>query len=255
MVRKLREWPEKDELVIVTITALNPNSAFAKLDEYEGRQGMIHVSEVATTWVKDIRKFLRIGQRVVALVRQVDERANVVHLSIKRVSAGSRKEKMTEFENEKKAEKLLEFAAKALGKSLRDAYADVVPKLQEKFGTMYAGFEAAYADPSSLAAAGIPQNWAAQIVELARKTIKPKEVSIKAMLELKCLTSNGIEVIKKALAIKEAGVEIRYISAPRYSIVVRGASYPECEKKLEAASASILSAIKAGGGEGQLIRR
>ena len=53
--------PRRWEIVICQITKINPNSAFAKLVEYD-KTGMIHVSEVASGWVRDIREFLRENQ-------------------------------------------------------------------------------------------------------------------------------------------------------------------------------------------------
>lgn len=254
MVKKLREWPDEGEYVIATITALNPNSAFANLDEY-GKNCMIHISEVASTWIKDIRKYLKVGQKVVAVVRFVDKPRNVVNLSIKRVSINAKKQKLAESENEKKAENLLGIIAKSIGKNPEDVYKEVGFKLQEKFGLMYAGFEAAFSEGAqALIKAGIDEKWAKEIEDLAKKTIKPKEVFIKALLEIKCFSSDGIETIKKALDVKDKVIEIKYISAPRYSIIIKGSDYPSCEKLIESTSKKITEAVKQAGGEAQLIR-
>lgn len=254
MVRKLQELPDKDDYVIATITALNPNSAFARLDEYGEKNGLIPVSEVSTTWVKDIRKHLRVGQRVVGLVRFVDRQNKVIHLSVKRVSQAARKAKLEEFENERRAENLIALAAKGLGKKPEDAVKEIGDKLQEKFGLMFAAFEAAAKDgAAALKQAGINDKWAPAIEELAKKTIKPKEVRIRALLEIKSTKPDGIEAIKAALA-SVKGAEVRYLSSPKYSIEVKAPDYPTCEKLLADASKQITAQIQVAGGEAQLIR-
>src|SRR2546422_7548839 len=42
------EWPEEGELVVCTIQQVENFGAFGTLDEYEGKQGFIHVAEVSS---------------------------------------------------------------------------------------------------------------------------------------------------------------------------------------------------------------
>ena len=46
------EYPEEGELVVGTVTSIRNFGAFVTLDEYNGREAFIHLSEVATGWVK-----------------------------------------------------------------------------------------------------------------------------------------------------------------------------------------------------------
>ena len=48
MVLRRSEWPAEEELVICTVTKVFAQGAFAKLDEYTGKEGMIHVSGAIT---------------------------------------------------------------------------------------------------------------------------------------------------------------------------------------------------------------
>ena len=43
-----REYPEVGDLVIGTIESVKDYGAFVDLDEYPGKKGFIHVSEVAS---------------------------------------------------------------------------------------------------------------------------------------------------------------------------------------------------------------
>ena len=89
MVRK-RGLPTNGEIVICRITRINPNSAFATLEEYE-KEGMIHISEISRGWVRDIRKHLKVGQTIIGKVINVDRRG--IGLSIKRIDLKQKNEK------------------------------------------------------------------------------------------------------------------------------------------------------------------
>ena len=122
--------PSYGELVICKITKIHPNSAFAELIEYE-KNGMIHVSEVALKWVRDIREFLKENQYIVCRVMKVE--GDNIFLSVKRVRREDSERKLNEFKRENKTEKMLELAGKNMGKNLEQVYDEVGHRLQEEF--------------------------------------------------------------------------------------------------------------------------
>ena len=65
------EWPEIGDFVIATIQKITDYGAYVMLDEYE-KQGLLHVSEVSSGWVRNIRDFVREGQKTVLKVLRVD---------------------------------------------------------------------------------------------------------------------------------------------------------------------------------------
>ena len=56
-------YPEEGELVVVTVHSVKQNGADVSLDEYEGVDGFIFIGEIASGWIKNIRRFVREGQR------------------------------------------------------------------------------------------------------------------------------------------------------------------------------------------------
>jgi len=44
-------WPEEDELVVCSVKKVTDFGAFVELDEYGQKEGLIHISEVASGWV------------------------------------------------------------------------------------------------------------------------------------------------------------------------------------------------------------
>ena len=56
LIIKRSGYPSKGEIVIGTVTRVLDFGAFVSLDEYEGKEGLVHISEVAPGWIKDIRE-------------------------------------------------------------------------------------------------------------------------------------------------------------------------------------------------------
>jgi translation initiation factor 2 subunit 1 len=250
MPRKPTEWPEEGELIIGVVTKVNPFSAFIALEEY-GKEGMVHISEVARKWVRDIRKFVKPGQKVVALVLSVNPETAHISLSLKRVGAHAAEEAMKAFKRESKAEKMLAAAAKEMGVSLDTAYRQVGFKLREQFGEIFSGFQKALTNEQILLRKGIPSDWAKVIRLVAERSLQVKEIELKGLLSLTCPAENGIEIIKKVLSdVAARGFAIKYISAPRYSLTLRTKDAKAGEKRLRQAAEDIIKNIKAAGGEG-----
>ena len=82
---KRPEWPEVGDLVIVTVNRITDYGAYVTLDEY-GKEGLLHVSEVASSWVRNIRDFVREGQKTVLKVLRVDTEKGHVDISLRRVT-------------------------------------------------------------------------------------------------------------------------------------------------------------------------
>ncbi len=249
MFMRKQGMPEVGELVVCKIIKIFPNSAYAELIEY-GKTGMIHVSEVALKWVRDIREFLKLNQHVVCKVMKVD--GDNIFLSIKRVRKPEAEAKLNEFKKEKKAEKLLELAAKSINKDLDTAYEEVGFKLQDEFGSLHKAFEIAVKNPDLLKSKGVPGTWCKPIVEIAKKSFVEKMYELKAELNLKCYAPNGMEVIKNALlnAVKHRkNMEVKYISAPQYILISKGKNFRQIETELENAAEEIVKSVAKSNGE------
>ncbi len=253
MVRKSTEFPSQGEKVIGTVKRLNPYSAFVALDEYTGKEGMIHISEAARKWVRDIREVVKEGQKVVALVMRVEPERGHIALSLKRLGKRDYDEKMKEFKREQKAEKMLELVGKELGLSLDKAYDEIGFPLMETFGEMFKGFQTALTSPDILGKKGIPEKYAKVIKSVAEKVMELKEMEIKGMLRLVSYAPDGIYQIKSILANASKNMEVKYISAPNYMISIKSKDIKSAERKLEAMANDIIKQVEKNG-EGKFER-
>jgi len=239
--------PYRGELVICKITKIHPNSAFAELIEYDVT-GMIHVSEVALKWVRDIREFLKENQYVVCRVMRIE--GDSISLSVKRVRREDSDRKLSEFKRETKAEKMLELVGKKMKKSLDETYEEVGYKLQDEFGSLVKAFEFAVKDPALLKSKGIPNKWVDVIVEIAKKSYSEKTYEVKAKLNIVCYQSDGVDVIKRVLSgVEGEDIEIKYISAPEYMLVGKGKNYKKIEARIRDAAEEITKEIKKQNGQ------
>jgi len=247
------KWPQRGELVIGTVVRVNPYSAFISLEEYPSKEGMIHISEVAGKWVRDIRDFVKTGKKIVALVMVVDREKNHITLSLKRVRRYDAEEKMKEFKRDIKARKMLDVVSKKLNLNQNESQ-DMESRLKEIFGELFKAFQMSMTSEGYdlLRRKGIPEEWTKIIKTVAEEQMEVKEMEIKGVIELKCLKPNGIELIKKVLkeAKEKHEIDIKYISAPKYSFVIRTKEAKLGERKLKEASEEVIKNIKALGGEG-----
>jgi len=256
MVKK-KGLPEVGDDLLVTVKDITPNSAICNLDEYHNLEGMIHVSEVAGKWVRDIRKFVKVGKQYVARVIDVDKNKGYVFLSLKRLSKIDKEKKMQAFKKDQKAEKMLEMVAKKKNVSLEKAYEQLGYKLQEVYGDLYTSFEQALKSPENLIKNGVPKEWVELMTQVAQESMKRKEVKIKAEIRLKFYGSDGIKRIKEVLGeIKNKyKLDVKYISAPRYSVEIKTDNPKLAQKELTKKLEDVFSKVKDGEAEFEILGR
>jgi len=245
---KKRGFPEVGEIVIVTVNRITPYSAMCKLEEYPGKEGMIHISEVSGKWVRDIRKYIKMNKTYVVKVLRVDEGKGHIALSLKRVPKIDRTRKMLAYKREQKAEKILEKIAKKQKMTLDKVYEKIGFQLQEEFDEMFKAFELASKSSEPLIKRGVELKWAKIIHAIAKESIQKKKIKIKAELEIKSYSGDGIDHIKKFLndLTNKYGVNIKYISAPKYNVEIVSDNPKIAEKKLKENLTAAISEFKDG---------
>ncbi|GAF14502.1 general stress protein 13 [Bacillus sp. JCM 19046] len=72
---------EEGSIIEGKVTGIKPFGAFVAIDEK--KQGLVHISEVAHGYVKDIADVLTVGDEVKVKVMSVDESSGKISLSIR----------------------------------------------------------------------------------------------------------------------------------------------------------------------------
>lgn len=249
-----RDLPEIGDLVVVTIKEVKGFGANVKLEEYPGKEGFIHIAEVATGWVKHIRDYLREGQKTVCKVLNVDTGRGYVDLSLKRVNEHQKREKVSSWKNEQKAEKLLEIVASQLNIPVEQAEKDFADDLRKQYGTLYDAFEDASASEDWL-----PESkgtWKSTFQKIARENVVMPYIKIGGYIEAYSLAPNGVELLKEVLSSSvDEQVEIQYAGAPRYRLTVTDKDYKSAEDVLKKAVQNIMDSSKKKGIVAEFIRK
>jgi translation initiation factor 2 subunit 1 len=256
MAVKKPEWPEVGDLVIATVETVTDYGAYVKLDEFNKR-GLLHISEISSSWIRNIRDFVREGQKVVLKVLRVDIEKGHVDLSLRRVTKREKIEKIMSWKRERKAEALLRSVAEKAGLPLDEVYEKAGALLEKEYG-LYESFEKiAREGVDVLTKMGVSEELASAFVEVAKERIRVPTVKVKGIVELRCMKPNGVKVIKEAFlnakkAEKTRGVELRFyvVAAPKYCIEVVAENYKHAEAVLQRVAQNVISNVEQAGGQG-----
>lgn len=229
-MKKFKEYPEAGELVVIEIGNVNPHSVFAKLEGYE-KEGMIHISEISRSWVRDIKKHVKEGEKNVAQVLEVDKEKDQLSLSLKRVNDKQKREKMDEWKKEQKADKLLEKVSEKTEIDKEELYEKIAFPFQKNFENTFDGFQKSLTNGEDIKEL-IGNEMFQKVNEVASENISLKNVEMESVMRIEVPKPNGIEIIKKALKTGE-GIEISYLSAPKYKIKTWGINNSECKKRMK----------------------
>jgi translation initiation factor 2 subunit 1 len=238
---KKKSLPEVGELVIAKIDKVIEQGAYCTLLEYGIDNAFIPWSEVSTKYVKDIRDVLKEGQVVVAKVIRVDRRAPRVQvdLSIKRVFENEKKVKMLRWKRLQKAQKIVELAAKNMGKSLEEAYIALWSKIEKELDPLSVLEDCVLLGYEQLVKRGVPEDWSKAVCEEAKKHITIKMVKIRAIVRITTYKPDGVEKIKKILSHiqdmqlpQNVKISVYTIGAPRYRVEIVATNYREAEAVL-----------------------
>jgi len=257
MTTRKAEWPEGGDLVLASVQRITDYGAYVTLDEY-GKEGLLHISEVSSGWVRNIRHFVREGQKVVLKVLRVNTEKGLIDLSLRRVSRRERREKVLSWKRERKAESLLRSVAEKLKMPPEEVYSKTGALIEEKFGGIYEGLEKAAREGSDpLIEAGLPKDLATTIAEVAKEKIRLPLVKVKGTMQLQCMKPNGVVHIRDALLSaqkiekpEEVKIHLYAVATPKYAIEVLAEDYKEAEKILQQAAETAIKTITKAGGKG-----
>lgn len=260
MASKIEEWPQFGELVMATVDDVTDYGAYVKLDEYD-KKGLLHISEISSSWVRNIRNLVRERQKVVLKVIRVDRTKGHINVSLRRVTKRERIAKIKSWKRERKAEVLLRSAAEEAGLTFEEVYEKAGSLMEQEYG-LYDAFEkAAKEGVEVFTEIGVPQELAATLAGIAKERVRTPMVRVKGIVELSCMKSNGVEVIKEAF--RKAGESKKFgdvnlrsyvMAAPKYRIEVMAGDYKRAETVLHSLAEKIVSSVVDAGGKGSFER-
>jgi len=244
-----RPLPEPGEVVVCTVREITSHGIYVNLDQYDGTNGFLHVSEISTGWVRNIDRVAKVSQKLILKVIRVNKARREIDLSLRQVTNEERRAKVIEWKREERAVAIIEAVKKKLGfddvheKELRQ-------RLEDEFGSLYVALEtAARKGEKALAPLALPDMDAKTVAEIASEKIVPPRYEVGALVEVSSRSPEGIEQVKKTLmaaaSAQSAEVHITYAGAPHYRVRITADDYKQAEKALD----GVLEKIKDGVGK------
>ncbi|MBD3350974.1 MAG: S1 RNA-binding domain-containing protein [Candidatus Lokiarchaeota archaeon] len=257
MVLKRSRFPEIGELVVAQVENIEKMYIYVRLEDYVGNheekiseaediraRGMVHISELANRWIKNINNFARINQRLVLKVLRVDERKGHIDLSLRRVNKEQKTNKMNEWKYEVKAENLFRMFGKEHDLSLIDMYDLFGWPLIDAYGSIHEAFDAIKKQGKSVVDdIKIEEDYEDlkdEFFELIDSSVQLQQVDIEGQFEIVVYEGNGVDIVKDAFkSVKKikkgkfTNFDFLYIGAPYYRVKITANDYPTAEKYLK----------------------
>jgi translation initiation factor 2 subunit 1 len=230
----IQRLPEEGEIIISTVRQMTRHGVYVTLDEYDNMTGFLHISEIATDWIRNIERYVWPNQRAVLKVIRVNKVRGEVDTSLKQVSGEERKSKLIEVKKTDKANIFLDFIKSKL--NLSDQHVqEIEDRILPKYDYLYDAFEAVSRKGLDAIQNNELSHEIKNAIEDASKRIPIPIVEISGIMEITSKKPEGIKIIKNTLANAEgnnggASTITTYIGAPRYRVVVNAENFKVAER-------------------------
>jgi translation initiation factor 2 subunit 1 len=251
-MEKERELPDIGETVVCKVRQVLGYGAFVELIEFGDKKGFVHVSQVASRWVKNIRSFVKEGQIRAAKVLSIDRARGQIDLSFNKVSSQAQRARIEEWKQLKRGKRLLDILAKSQGVPFEQAWEAVAIPLLENYDSLGEAFQG-IALLGEEGAEGVEKSWLKPLVELVQKSVPVPQKTLGGFLFARSLAPNGVDVLKEMLAgVEKNGLgEIRlfYSGGGKYDMRATAPDFKSAEKLLGDAADAAIRAMKAANGD------
>ncbi|MFX1364164.1 MAG: translation initiation factor IF-2 subunit alpha [Promethearchaeota archaeon] len=272
MVKSKTRFPREGEFVVAKVTEVQDQYVYVNLIDFEGldseenARGMIHISEISSRWIKNIRNYARIGQRIVLRVLRVDAHKGHVDLSLRRVNSAQRENRIKEWKYALKYENLLQFLTETEGINLTldEAYELIGFPVLDLFNSYQETIESLKESGEEILShlEGITDDIKLALLKIIEENVSISTVSISGKVKLTFTSENGINQIKESLTEAKNVIEqkpsrninINYIAAPFYRLEVVSKDYLDAENILSDALEIIEQKAEKYNGQFEFIR-
>lgn len=248
MVRSRAKFPKEGEFVVGKVSDIQQQYIYVDLIDYDGldsdecAKGFVHVSEISSRWVKNIRDFAKIGQRLVFRVLRVDPQKGQIDLSLRRVNSAQKENRMKEWKYGLKFETLLQLLSEDGGVNITfdEAYESLGFPVLDQFNSYQDAIEVLKESGEEVLKKlkNVPEDVKKAFLKIIDENVKISTVSIKGKIKLLFLSENGIDLIKESLLEAQdivknpketRNLKITYIGAPYYRVEIVSKDYLDAE--------------------------
>ena len=251
-ISETKKLPDLGEIVIVTVKEVTGHGAYVTLDEYDNLTAFLHISEIATGWIRNIERYVKAKQKTVLKVIRVNPTRSEVDLSLKQVTGEEKKAKVMEVKKDEKGANFMDAIKTNLGYD-QSSIKEIEEKISQKYDFIYDAFEAvAIKGPEVLSTLDLKPE-VIEAIELESKKIQIPHIEVRAVLDITVRKGDGIDTIKNILGSVDGSknnskIDITYIGAPKYRITVTAENFKIAEKALNHAIEKIKTNIEKNAG-------
>ncbi|MEM3495087.1 MAG: S1 RNA-binding domain-containing protein [Nitrososphaerota archaeon] len=260
----MAEFIEKDapsigEVVVGVVKGVERFGAYVELIDYPGWEGFVHISEISLKWIRNIRDYLREGQKEVFKILRTNPHLHQVDLSLRRVEKNERDQKILELKRKQKVQRVLNLLSERTSMSREELSKVIIEPARERGLQLYDVFLDMVENNSVPEWLKLEGNLINKLIELVKQEIKMKKVSVKKDLVLICRKGDGVEHIRRAIeeALKIVGrgesASITTKGSPRYLLRVEADTEEKAVELLRQIADKCIGIIRECGGEGSLV--
>ena len=248
MVRNKTPFPKEGDFIVGRAVNVEQQYIYVDLADYKGlpsekfAQGMIHISEISSRWIKNIRNFVRIGQVIVCRVLKVDPSKGHIDLSLRRVNSAQKKKVAKERKYAVKFDNLLQFLTETEGVSmtLDDSWEQIGWPLLDNYKFYQETIETLKEHGEEIIdeLTDIPDDIKEIFLKIVDENVEITTVKISGKIKLVNPKGDGVDRIKDTLASvvdivedprETRKLDITYLGAPYYRMDVISKDYLDAE--------------------------
>jgi len=261
-----KDFPDLEEIVVVQVKRIVDIGAYVSLLEYNGREGMMLLSELSKRRIRSVAKLLKVGRTEVCMVLRADHEKGYVDLSKRRVDPEDGKAKTEQFAKAKAVHGIMRHVAGLNEIDVNELCTKVSWPLQAKYGDAHEAFrkhineelnmweEIDFTQPGEDLSAKADKIKADIELDLRRRLIA-QALRMRAKIDVSCSAFEGIDAIKEALnkakeaATEETDLKVQLIAHPTFMLTCTCLEKQLAFNTLEKAMALVKEDIESKGGE------
>jgi len=273
MVKNKDPLPKEGAFIMGRVVDIQNQYIYVDLPDYDGlpseetARGMIHISEISSRWVRNIRSIVRIGQRLVLRVVKVVPDKGQIDLSLRRVNSAQKALIAKEHKYANKYENLLQFLTEMEGIDLTliQAYELIGWPIKEQFNFYQEAVEALKEEGNDLLdeLKTIPDDIKKAFLKVVDENVEVSTVKIMGKIKLMNTSGDGVVKIKETLngvmkVIEDPKetrkINLSYLGAPFYRLEIISKDYIDAESILSDAIEVLENTTQQNNGSFEFIR-
>jgi translation initiation factor 2 subunit 1 len=215
-----KEFPDIEEVVVAKVHNIGEMGAYARLLEYNDKEGMILMSELSRRRIRSVNKLVRIGRDEYVVVLRADTEKGYIDLSKRRTNQEDYIAAHNRYEKAKSIHSIVKHTAERLGISTNEELESLMQRAVWYFDTKYDSkkdpvkasyniYRKAVDDASVLDEANLTTKEREELLRNICLKMMPTPDKIRADISVSCTGPAGVEAVKEALraGIRSAGAK------------------------------------------------